>query len=540
MGKVIPLPDIPLEIPEKVNVAWEICDRRVAEGKGDRVFIYYEDRKITYRELQRQQNRIGNALKRLGVSRGDCVMLRAPNSPKLFAVLLAALKVGALAVPTQTLFKEREVEHIIDNSEAVIAFSDPERVGAIEAVRGHCPTLKHVVVLGKPEGNHIAFEDLIKDESEELECVDTKSDDPAFVFYTSGTTGVPKGVVRAHREPYACGIPFSRNMAGTPDDILMNPVEMGFSYFAAALSAITYIGCQMVLYGGRVTPERVLEHIEKYHITKLAAVPSSYRMILAIDDCEKKYDLSSLKLLVSAGEPLPPDTYLQLKRRFGIETYEMIGSTECYPFCSERPSIPIKLGSMGKPYPGITMAIMDDDGNFCLPNQVGHVVIKDGSPPLFIEYRKMPEKWAETHRYPGWFDTGDLAYVDEDGYYFHCGRSDDMIKSRGYLVSPKEIEETILELAETLEAAVVGTPDPTITSRVKAFISLKASYQPTQVLAKKIRDHIKARIAPYKVPKDIEFIAEMPKTLTGKIMRRELRELEAKRYSLGERAGFRF
>jgi acyl-coenzyme A synthetase/AMP-(fatty) acid ligase len=540
MQKVMPLPDINIEVPDKVNVAWEICDRRVQEGKGDRFFIYYEDRKITYRDLQKLQNKIGNALKKLGVSRGDCVVLRAPNSPELFACLLATLKIGATVVPTQTLFKEREVEHIINNSDAVAVISDPERVMTVEAVKSRCPTLKHIVVLGKAEGNQIAFDDLIRGESEELDCVDSTSEDTAFIFYTSGTTGVPKGVVRTHKEPYASGIPWSRTLAGVPDDIFMNPVEMGFTYFFGALAAVTFVGCQIVLYGGRVTPERVLEYIEKYRITKLATVPSLYRMILAIEDCEKKYDLSSLKFLVSAGEPLPPDACLQLKKRFGLETYDILGSSECYPICGERPSIPVKLGSMGKPFLGIHIAVVDDDGNFCPPNQIGHLVIKDGSPPLFVEYRKMPEKWAETHKYPGWFDTGDLAYVDEDGYFFHCGRSDDMIKSRGYLISPKELEETILEVPETFEAAVVGTPDPTITHRVKAFVTLKPGYSPSRELAEKIREYIKGRIAAYKVPKDIEFIEMLPRSPTGKMLRRELRDLEKERYTKGESAGFRF
>ncbi|MCK4818068.1 long-chain fatty acid--CoA ligase, partial [bacterium] len=329
-------------------------------------------------------------------------------------------------------------------------------------------------------------------------------------------------------------------LAGTPDDICMNPVEMGFTYFFGALSAITFVGCRMVLYEGRVTAEKVLECIEKYRITKLATVPSLYRVILAIKDCEKKHDLSSLKCLISAGEPLPPDTYLQLKRRFGLETYDIIGSTECYPFCGERPSIPVKLGSMGKPFPNITIGIMDEDGNVCPPNQIGHLVIRDDSPPLFTEYRKMPEKWTETHRYPGWFDTCDLAYVDEEGYFFHPGRSDDMIKSRGYLISPKELEETILEVPETLEAVVVGIPDPVTTHRVKAFITLKPGFKPTQELAEEIRAYIKEKIAAYKVPKGIEFVKELPKTATGKVLRRELRELEEERYNLGETVGFRF
>ena len=540
MPEVTPLPEIDIEVPAKVNAAWEICDRRVAEGKGDTVFIYFKDSQITYGELQRRQNRIGNALKKLGISRGDCIVFRTPNNVELFAFLLATLKIGAIAVPTQTLFREREVEHIINNSDAVLAFSDPERVTAIEAVRGKCPSLKHIVVLGDATGDQIAFEDFIQNASDELECVDTSSDDAAFIFYTSGTTGVPKGVVRAHKDPYASGIPWSRMLAGTPDDICMNPVEMGFTYFFGALSAITYTGCQMALYDGRVTPERVLEGIEKYRITKLATVPSLYRMILAIEDCEKKYDLSSLKCLISAGEPLPPDTYTQLKNRFGLETYDIIGSTECYPYCGERPGIPIKPGSMGKPYPGIAIAILDDTGDFCPPNHTGHLAIKDDSPPLFTEYRKMPDKWAETHKYSGWFDTGDLAYVDEDGYFFHAGRSDDMIKSRGYLVSPKELEDTILEVPEALEAAVVGTPDPVTTHRVKAFVTLKPGFTPTLELAEKIRTYVKERIAAYKVPKDIEFADELPKTSTGKILRRELRELEEERHHRGETGGFRF
>jgi len=194
---------------------------------------------------------------------------------------------------------------------------------------------------------------------------------------------------------------------------------------------------------------------------------------------------------------------------------------------------------MGNPYPWLPSTIIDDDGNYCPPNTIGHLTVKEDSPVLFVEYKKMPEKWAETHKYPGWYDTGDLAYYDEDGYFFHAGRSDDMIKSRAYLIGPKEVEETIIEMPEVLEAAVVGVPDPVTGSRVKAFITLRPGSQPSQELAEKVREHARKRIAPYKMPKDIEFVDELPKSPTGKILRRELRNLEEKRYSKGERAGFR-
>jgi acyl-coenzyme A synthetase/AMP-(fatty) acid ligase len=432
------------------------------------------------------------------------------------------------------------VQQIINNSDSVIAFSDSEHVEVIEAVRNKCPTLKHIVIFDEVKGDQISFEDFIKGTSDELECVDTKCDDVAYIIYTSGTTGLPKGVVRTHKDPYAVGIPASRILALKPDDIFMHPQEMSFEYVMLTLDAVIITGAQMVLYSGRTVPEKVLEYIEKYKVTKFAGVPSLYRMILSIEDFERKYDLSFLKIVISAGEPLPASTYENIKKHLGIECYDVLGQTECCMICGERPTFFVKPGSMGKPYPGLPIAIIDDDGNFCPPNKVGRLVIKDNNPALLKEFRKMPKKWAETHKYPGWYDTGDLAYADEDGYFFHAGRSDDMIKSRAYLVGPREIEETIIELPEILEAAVVGTPDPVMENRIKTFVTLKPDYKPTKELAEKIREHVKGRIAPYKIPKDIEFVGELPKSPTGKILRRELRKLEEERCNKGVVGGFRF
>jgi acyl-coenzyme A synthetase/AMP-(fatty) acid ligase len=316
----------------------------------------------------------------------------------------------------------------------------------------------------------------------------------------------------------------------------MQPQEIAFEYVVGTLSAVIYVGAQIVLYSGRTVPEKVLEYVERYKVTKLAGVPSLYRMILGIKDFEKKYNLSSLKYLVSAGEPLPASTYEELKRRLRIECYDTLGQTECCYVCGERPGFPVKPGSFGKPYPGIEIAILDDNGDPCSPNKIGRLVVKDDCPVLLKEYRKMPEKWAEVHHPPGWYDTGDFAYMDEDGYFYHAGRSDDMIKSRAYLIGPKEIEETIVEVPEVLEAAVVGTPDPVKENRVKAFVTLRSGCQAGQEVAERIREHIRRRLAPYKVPaaEDIEFVAELPKSPTGKILRRELRKLEEERSKEGK------
>ena len=540
MPKVTPLPDINIEIPPKTNIAWEACDRRVGEGKGDHIFLYYQDRQFTYRQIQSRQNQIGNALKNLGVAPGDHVLCRAANSPQFFSSLLATLKIGAVAVPSQTLFRERELAHIINNSDAVVAFADVELVGTIEAVKSNCPTLKHIIVFGEAQGDQIAFDNFVKGASDKLECHDTSADDEAVILYTSGTTGLPKGVVRAHRDTYACGIPQSRFSALVPEDIFMHPQELTFGYTIANLYAVIYTGARMVLYPGRTTPENVLEHVQRYRVTKLAGVPALFRMILAIKDCEKQYDLSSLKYLVSAGEPLPPDVYHELKDRLGVECFDHLGQTECPPVCGQRPSFPVKPGSMGKPFAQLPVAIIDDNAQLCPSDRIGHLVIKDGCPTLFLGYRKMPEKWAEVHKYTGWYDTGDLAYIDAEGYFFHCGRADDMIKSRGYLVSPREVEETIAEMSDVFEVAVVGIPDAVAGKRVKAFVLLKPGVTPNQSVAEQIREHVNSRIAPYKVPKDIEFVTELPRNPMGKILRRELRRLEEERFKKDEPAGFRF
>ena len=468
-------------------------------------------------------------------------MLRAAASPEAFASMLATWKIGAIWVPSHTLLGQREVEHIINNSDSVLALADMERVEAIEAVKNKCPTLRNIIVFGKAKGDQVSFEDFIKDASDELECADTRSDDEAYILYSSGTTGLPKGVVRCHRDIYVAGAHHSRILALTADDIYLNPHDMGFSYFFGTLAGATFAGAQLVLYSGLPNAEGILEYIQKYKMTKFASVPTLYRMILGIRDFEKKYDLSSLMCLLSSGEPLPADTYYALKEHLGIECYDAMAQTECFIICSQRPSFPVKAGSMGKPYPGVTIAILDDDGTPCSPNKVGHLVMRNDSPSLFVEYRKMPEKWEEVHKaFPGWYDTDDLAYYDEEGYFFHAGRADDIIKSRGYLIGPKEVEETILEIPEILNVGVVGAPDPVMASRIKAFVMLKSGHEPSQELAARIREHVKGRIAPYKVPKDIEFVDQLPKTVTGKVKRKQLRQLEEERYNRREITGFRF
>jgi len=538
---VVKIPEPYLQAPEKMNMAWYACDRWVEEGRGEKIAIYFADRKITWGELQALVNKFGNGLKKLGISKGSTIMFRLENTPEYYAGVLAGMKLGAVPIPTSTMLREREIEYIINNSKIPVAISAPELMEPIENVRGKVKTLKHIVVFGEAKGDQIAFNDLIKGASDELKCAETSRNDPAYTLYTSGTTGVPKGVAHAHRWIIGTGDTIGKITMGlTPDDISFHPQEISFMFpFGNGFFYPFYCGAATVIYKGRIVSEKALEYIQKYRPTVFSTVPSMYRLLLAIKDAEKKYDLASLKRCLSAGETLPSETYEEWKRRFGIEIYDAIGQTEIHFFVSEMPGMKIKPGSMGKPFPKTVVKVVDDDGKECPPGTVGNLVIKDDTLGLFYDYVNMAEKWKETHR-GGWYWTGDLARVDEEGYFWYVSRADDMIKSRGYLIGPKEVEDTLLEHPAVLEAGVVGTPDPMLGTRVKAFLTLRPRHKASKELAEELREHAKSRIAPYKIPKDIEFVEFLPKTATGKILRRELRRLEKERYEKDEKVGFFF
>jgi acetyl-CoA synthetase len=273
----------------------------------------------------------------------------------------------------------------------------------------------------------------------------------------------------------------------------------------------------------RFDPPDAFRVIAENGITVFSAVPTVYRMMLAVKDAEKQYDLGALRLCDSSGETLPPETYREWKERFGCDILDGIGVSESQKFCSNLDGEPIKPGSAGKVFPGCVVEIHDEAGQAVPPGEVGRVALREDIPSLFIEYRKMPDKWAENH-INGWYYTGDLGSFDEDGYFWYVSRQDDEIKSRGYLISPKEVEETCMEHPGVLEAGVVGVPDKELGQRVKAFVVLKQGWEGVEDTAQEIRETLRKRIAPYKVPKIIEFLPELPKTSNGKIRRKLLRE----------------
>ncbi|MFQ6011196.1 MAG: acyl-CoA synthetase [Nitrososphaerales archaeon] len=531
-------PQIP--IPDKVNMAWLAVDKWVEAGIGKKTALFFQDRTISFEQLQEMANRFGNAVIKLGLNKGDRVVFRLPNSPEYYAAVLGCMKVGVITSCTATLFGPREMVHVLNNSDAVAAVSMPSLVDTIDQVRNESQTLKHIITMGGTSGNHLSYEDLVKEASSDLKTLETGKDDPAFIFYTSGTTGQPKGILHHHRWLIGTGDPIVKYwMQATPSDVIFCPNEISHSYpFGASFFQPLYVGAASAVYQGRVTPEGVLDTIQRHGVTILAGVPTLYRLILAIPEAEKKWDLKSVKLFMTAGETMLPPLYEDLKQRFGVEAIEGWGGSESHATTSNIKGVYNKVGSIGKPFPGKHVKIFDDAGKELPPGEVGHIGIREDDPGLFVDYLKMREIWDASHR-NGYFFYGDMGYMDEEGFFWYMARADDLIKSRGYNVSPKEVEDTIVELPFITEVGVVGAPDDVMGQRVKAFVVLGEGTDGSKETAQEIAEHVRARIAAYKTPKNVEFLKELPRMPgTGKIIRRELKNLEKERYGRQEKQGF--
>ena len=511
-----------LAIPPRLNIADAIVDRHVAAGRGEKIAVWFDDRPYTYAELRELSNRFGNALRALGVARGDSVMIRLGTNIHTMVAILAAMKIGAAAVPTSPLLREHEVEKILLNSDAKVAIATPELAATIEAVRARTPSLAHLILTGA--GGASSWDRLLARASPELRVEPTLATDRAFIIYTSGTTGEPKGVEHAHRWLLGTGDPVIREMTRlNANDICYQPQDWSFMYpLGSSFFHPLLVGATVAVSEGRFDAERTLATIARRNVTVFAGVPTIYRLILAVPDTESRFRQDSLRMGISAGEAMPEDTYRGWGERFGVTVYDGLGQTEGHIFIANQLGMPIRSGSMGKPLRGYQAAVLDDDGNLRPDGVAGHLAIRNDHPGLTMGYRKQPERWAAVNR-DGWYYTSDIARMDEDGYYWYVARSDDLIKSRAYLISPIEVEAALLAHPAVLEAAVVGIPDPAITHRLKAFVALKPGYAASPTLAEEIRTQVRNSLAPYKTPHEIEFVIELPKTANGKILRRELR-----------------
>lgn len=517
-----------LNVPERLNMGKLVVDDWVQRGRANCAAIYSGDKQISFGGLKELTNRFGNALKGLGVAKGDRFVVWLPNAPEFMVSMIAGAKIGAVPIPSNILLRERELEHIVNHSESKIMVVDGARFEVAEGIKKKCPTLKHIIAIGQRPAGGIWYEDAMMKASPALVPEDTHKDDPAFMMYTSGTTGEPKGVVHAHRWIMGTGDPIGKFALGfEKGDISGGPSPLTFMYALGDLCFYSFRwGTATAIFPWKFDAEQAFNYLEKHRITIFNGVPTIYRMMLAVKDAESKYKLGSLRRCISSGEPLPAETHREWKERFGHSIIDCLGQTESHIFISAQIALRHRPGSMGKPLPTVEVSVVDDEGESIKAGEVGNLAIRWDYAGLMKGYYKDPERTRAVRLPNNWYNTKDLARCDEDGYFWYVSRSDDVIISAGYRISPAEVESALLGHRAVLESAVVASPDPVRGHCVKAFVVLKNSYSPSEALAQELQDHVKSLIAPFKYPRKIEFASELPKTSSGKILRRELRKSE--------------
>jgi len=514
------------KLPERFNMVSLLLERHLEQGRGQRVAIYYEEEKITYEQLGELTNRVGNSLSGLGVESEQRVFLMLPDGPEFVAAFLGTMKIGAVPVPINLLATPADLAYFLNDSRAKAVVVGQEFLPKIEAVGDDCRSLRYVIVVGEEPGRNLSFRDLLGKSSPRLEVFPTHKDDSSYWLYSSGTTGQPKGVIHLHHDLVYCVETWGRHVMGfTPDDITYCVPRLFFSYgLNNALYLPLYYGAAVVLSPQRQEPPVVLENIRRYRPTIFFSVPTSYGQILReIEDKGIEADLSSVRYCVSAGEALPGPIYDRWRSRFGIEILDGLGSTEVgWIYINNLPG-KVKKGSSGRLLPGYQAKIVGENREELPPGEMGDLMVASDS--IAAGYWNKHDKNKESFE-GAWMRTGDRYSRDEEGYFFYGGRSDDVLKVGGIWVSPLEVEQTLLEHESVAECAVIGFQDEMGLTKPKAFVTLRSGFQPGSELTTTLQDFVKGKLAPYKYPRWVEFVSELPKTATGKIQRYRLRQRE--------------
>src|SRR3954468_18579038 len=527
-------------VPPRYNIARACCAQWAADRS--RFALYWEDESgataaYTFWDIQVAANRLSNALTALGVKRGDRVALILPQRPESAIAYMAAFQMGAVALPLSHLFGPDALEYRINHAGASVAIVEPTTIANLWAVRDKLEPLKHVIGVGgaRERGVH-AWEDLSSKGNTSFEKVDTAADDPAVIIYTSGTTGAPKGALEAHRLVIGNlpGFVYSHDFFPQPGDMFWSPADWAWAggLFDALLPS-WYFGVPILGYRGKFDAEKAYYLLEKYGIRNSFLFPTALKLMMkAVPEPKSKYRLN-LRSIMSAGESVGVTVFEWGREQLGVTINEMFGQTEInYVVGNCQAAWPVKPGSIGRAYPGHRVAIIDEYGNELPPNSLGEIAIdRKNDPVFFLEYWKNPQ--ATKDKFVGdWGTTGDQGKMDDDGYFWYQGRSDDVIKSAGYRIGPAEIESCLVKHRSVMNAAVIGKPDETRGAIVKAFIVLQPGESPSQALIEDIQTHVRGRLAPYEYPREIEFIDALPMTTTGKVQRKELRKREeAKRHN---------
>jgi acetyl-CoA synthetase len=500
-------------VPERYNIATDVCDKH----PRDKLAMIWEDwrgqrRDVSWGELQDLAGRFANVLRERGVERGDRVAMLLPATPETAAAFIGTWKLGAILLSMSVLYGDEGIRHRIENSQAKVLITNDENAHRIER-----DVVEHLLILD---------DELLADTSTRFETVETAADDPAQLYYSSGTTGLAKGILHAHRYIVA------HEEFVYCHDVREGELFHGMGEWAWAAGVVPLLGpwrlgaTQFVFQReGGFDPEQQLAVLSKHGVTNVFTTPTAMRAMMAIDEAGKRYP-QQFRQVCSAGEPLNPEAIRWFRQQYGLTVLDFYGLTESYPLCANYPFMEVREGSMGKPMPGWDVEILDEDEQPVEQGQRGEICLRARSNPHYpLGYWNRPEDSEET--FGGeWFHTKDAAERDADGYFWYAGRADDVIISAGYRIGPFEVESACIEHPAVQEAAAVASPDERRGNIVKAFLVLAEGHAPSTQLAEEIKGFVRERHSAYAYPRQVEFVDDLPKTLTGKIRRIELRERE--------------
>ena len=519
-----------LSLPEIFNAASYFVDRHVPEGRGRKIAIECGDERVSYQQLLERTNRVGNALRELGVRPEERVLLMLLDTPEFLYSFFGAIKMGGVAVPINTQAKAHEYEYIFNDSRARIALVSESLLPQLQLIpQERLRHLREIVIFGAATRNGRSLQELMDAASPDLEAEPTSKDDAAFWLYSSGSTGVPKGCVHLHHDMVVCSELYAKGI------LRMNEEDRCYSvarlFFAYGLGNAGYFplscGATTILSPDRPISAAIYANIERYRPTLFFSVPTNYAALLAERAAEGgEFDLSSVRHAISAGEALPAPLFERFKQRFGVEILDALGSTESLQMVIANRPGEARPGSSGKIIPGYEAKIVDENGNLAGPNEIGDLYVKGDS--ICTGYWNQHEKTKEVFLGP-WFRTGDKYYQDGDGYFWHAGRADDLFKVNGRWLSPAEVESALIAHPAVREAAVVARDDEAGLTKPAAYVVVNAEFTPKDQLARDLQDWVAQRVGGYKRPRWVEFLPEIPKTATGKLQRFKLRELQGQR-----------
>ena len=518
--------------PPEYNFAEDVIDFWARQDESRLAMKWIDDhdnrRDVTFSELSSRSKQVANALSKLGVKRGEVIILVVGREVEWWEVLTGSIRMGAVCSPGTTQLSPKDIAYRIQASKATCFIGDRENALKLNEVFDECPTLKAKLVIGDQLPGWDSYEDVISSASKEFKKIGTKYEEEALCYFTSGTTGYPKMTIHNHGYGYAHQITGKYWLDLSPGDLHWNISDTGWakaaysSYFGPWNQGATLF----VHHSPVFDPVKTLDLLASNPVTTMCGAPTIYRMLVLQD--LSHYKFSTLRHCVGAGEPLNPEVIETWKKATGITIRDGYGQTETVLVCGNYPNLPAKFGSMGKPAPGIEMGIIDSEGNLLGFDQEGDIAIKikpDRAPGLFVDYRGDPERYKSCF-VGDWYITGDRGKVDDDGYFWFVSRADDVILSAGYRIGPFEVESALIEHESVAESAVVASPDGTRGAVVKAFIVLAPGFEGSDELVKTLQEHVKSTTAPYKYPRKVEFVDSLPKTVSGKIRRIELRERE--------------